>query len=87
MTSYISSPLKQNKSPPTDPRAAQHFIFHRNQMFKLWKTFPGSFHLLDCYPSLVHQGDPPDHAVMDEMAPADDAPLNECDHRPSNSQF
>jgi hypothetical protein len=56
-------------------------------MFKLWKPFPGSFHLLDCYPSLVHQGDPPDHAVMDEMAPADDAPLNECDHRQPNSQF
>jgi hypothetical protein len=46
-------------------------------MFKLWKTFPGSFHLLDCYPSIAYKGDPPDHDFTDEAMDDADKPLNE----------
>lgn len=47
-------------------------------MYKLWKTFPGSFYLLDCYPSIVYRGDLAEHEFTDEaMDDPDDAPLNE----------
>lgn len=46
-------------------------------MFKLWKTFPGPLHLLDCYPSIVYRGDPPDHQFANEDMDDQDKPLNE----------
>src|ERR1700723_302684 len=68
-----SLPKSQPQGPPNSPLP--------EQMYKLCKTFPGSFHLLDCYPSIVHSSDRPDDRDLDlelAMDAAPEAPLNEC---------
>jgi hypothetical protein len=73
---YISLPTKQNKRTQIIP-VSRSILFSPEATFKLWKPFPGPFHLLDCYPSIVYKGDPPGHDFTDEAMDDANKPLNE----------
>jgi hypothetical protein len=76
VTSYIFTPNKANKSTQMIPEALG-FDF-TGPMYRLWKAFLGSSHLLDCHLRIVYRRDLVDYEFTDEaMNDPDDTSLNE----------